>query len=142
MKAEERVVRLSDFARDHKEWTVSQAARILNWSKQQVYMTVRDLRDLYGEDEKINLVCESTGHRQEWLYRLTDQFEEARWWLGNRAADCERRIRTQYAVARSLVAATDGRTPEGRRVRLIVRYLGRLFEDMADLESGFAETRS
>lgn len=130
----ELVDKLGDFALDHPEgWTISEAASGLKWPKHKVRQVIRDLRDLFGEDKDVNLVCEPDGWG-EWVYRLTGKLDEARWWISNRIADSDRRIRTILAVNRSIVAATDGRTIEGKRARLTVKYLERLVEDLSDLD--------
>jgi hypothetical protein len=134
MRKEERVERLFDFAAAHeKGWTVHDAARGLRWTKEEVYHAIQALRDVFGEAKDVNLVCEPTGQRQAWLYRLTGKLEDVRWWGHNRTGDAMRRIRTILAVHRSVVAATNGRTLEGKMARVVVRHLQRLVEDATDL---------
>ena len=134
MKKEERVGRLFDFAAARqKGWTVVDAARALRWTRHEVYQAIQALRDAFGQDRDINLVCEPAGHREPWLYRLTGKLDDARWWSHNRTADALRRIKTIRSVLRSIVAATDARTLDGKLSRMMERHLNRLVEDALDL---------
>lgn len=94
---------------------------------------IRDLRLTLGDSDSINVVCDPQGQGEEWRYRLVGDLDGNRRWIANRLGDTESRLRTMRAVATSLVAATDGRTLDGRRARLIDKALRRLVEDLEEV---------
>lgn len=126
--------RAFDYAADRGDgFTVHELATHLEVPRgiaDKVIMRVR--RSLDGD--VINLVCEPQGSRLPWRYRLVGNVDDARWWSSNRIVDTEQRIRTQHAVALSMVAASDGRTLAGRKVRTICKTLGRLIEDLDEIQ--------
>lgn len=89
--------------------------------------------------DTITLVCDPPGKGGErWIYRLVGNVEDGSPWVQNRLRDAESRFATMSAVVTSLVNATDGRTLDGRRARLMLKSLTRLREDLADLTSDVA----
>jgi hypothetical protein len=94
------------------------------------------LRLLLGNDDQINLVCDPQGTGQPWLYRLIGDVDGARSWVANRLRDSETRIGTIRAICSSLVSATDGRSADGRRARIMDKGLTRILEDLAELDHG------
>ncbi len=85
-------------------------------------------------DDTITLVCEPAGASEKWTYRLVGQVEEGSAWVQNRLKDAESRFKTLASVSQALVNATDGRTADGRRARIINKAVSRLLEDLAELE--------
>lgn len=104
------------------------------WSHHQCNEAIRDLRRFLGDSgDSINLVCDPQGWNQRWLYRLVGSLADVRDWSRNRIRDGESRVRTMQAVMTSIVAATDGRSAEGRKARVMERGLRRLVEDLDEL---------
>lgn len=89
-------------------------------------------------DDTITLICDPQGSGERWTYRLVGNVEDGSPWVQNRLRDAESRFSTMAAVVTSLVNATDGRTLDGRRARLMLKSLTRLREDLADLTSDVA----
>lgn len=110
-----------------------QACRELGITLDQFRRAVRALRKILASDE-INLVCSSQGFGQPTRYELVGNLERAQPWIRVRYATLESQLETVLSVSSSLVNATDGRTIPGRKARLIHRHVGRLIEDIADLE--------
>jgi hypothetical protein len=94
---------------------------------------IRDLRIFLGDVDDVNLVAESPGPHLPWEYRLVSGLDQSREWVTNRIGDTESRIRTMQAVMASAVTATDGRSSEGKRARIIERALIRLIEDLDEI---------
>jgi len=105
----------------------------LGWRSQRFRKAVRELRTIFATDE-INLICDPQGQGEAWMYQLVGTFEGASPWVTNRADDMETRLVTMLSVATSLVNASDGRTVEGRRARILQRHFQRAIEDLADLK--------
>lgn len=91
------------------------------------------LRATLAEDT-ITLICEPTDGGR-WLYRLVGNLEDGSPWTQNRLRDAESRFTTIGSVVSTIVNATDGRTYDGKRARLMQRSIVRLREDLADLTS-------
>jgi hypothetical protein len=66
---------------------------------------------------------------------LTGDYDEVAPWHHNRIHDCESRLETIENVARSIVLATDAKTVEGRKSRLMVKVIHRLREDIGDIDT-------
>lgn len=109
------------------------ACQTLGITPDQFNRAVRSLRSILATDE-INLVCISQGFGQPMRYELVGNLERAQPWIKVRYAALESQLETVLNVSASLVNATDGRTIPGRKARLIHRHVGRLIEDIADLE--------
>ena len=129
---------LFDFAVTRPDgFTNEEALPVLNLKRiEQFNKAVRRLR-LILEDDTIQLVCDPQGSGEDWLYRLVGNLDDAGPWVNNRLRDLNARLETQHAVAKSLVTATDGRTIEGRKARLVAKTLGRLREDLDDVDHWF-----
>lgn len=110
-----------------------QACRELNLKPDQFDRAVRALRSILAGDE-INVICNSQGFGQPKRYHLVGDLERAQPWISVRYKALEGQLQTVLNVSSSLVEATDGRTLEGRKARLIHRHIGRLIEDIGDLE--------
>jgi len=113
--------------------TVEDMMGLRGWTLNQANKAIRDLRLWLGEYDNINLPCDPQGSRDRWLYRLTGDLAEVEDWSKNRLKDADSRVRTMHSMLASIVAATSGRTLDGRRARLMERALRRLVEDLDDL---------
>lgn len=89
-------------------------------------------------DDTITLVCDPSGLREKWTYRLVGTVEDGSPWVQNRLRDAESRFVTMASVASALVNSTDGRTADGRRARLIDKALRRLMEDLKEVAEEMA----
>jgi len=137
MRGAEKVGRLFDYAADKPEgFTYRDVEKELGWDRKMFFATARKLRVLLGNDDRINLVCDPQGTRQPWLYRLSGDVDGARGWVANRLGDAETRIGTMQSVCATLERATDGRTSDGRRARVMNKGLTRIIEDLAELTHG------
>jgi len=96
----------------------------------QVKTAISDLRLFLGDVDSINLPCDPTPNCGRWLYRLVGTLDDVRPWVTNRIGDSESRIRTMTAMLSSIVSATDGRSIQGRKARIMERQLRRLVEDL------------
>jgi hypothetical protein len=94
---------------------------------------VQALRDRLSEDT-VNVVCDPDGNGQ-WIYRLVGTPAESRDWARRQVRYIERRLVTSQDVLESVVSATDGRSLEGRRARVMNRHLGRCLEDLREIDA-------
>jgi hypothetical protein len=136
MRRAEKASELWDFAVSHPEgFTWADARKAFPWAaeRSRFFATVRVLRTTLGAEDTINLICDPQGPGELWRYRLVGTYNEARPWNAGRLGDMEARLETIAGVSRSLVAATDGRSTEGRKARLISKIVGRLVEDLREL---------
>lgn len=133
----EKIGNLFDYAVEHAEgFTYQDVEKDLGWPKPEFTKVHRQLRLLLGNDDQINLVCDVQGKNEPWRYRLVGNIDGAREWVGTRLRDSESRITTIKAICASLVRATDGRSADGRRARIMQRGLTRILEDLAELDHG------
>ena len=122
---------LFDYAVVHPQgFTNEQAMLDLDWPLGTFKRAARRLRLTLAGDS-INLVCDSKGQRERWLYRLVGDFASARGWSANRLRDLEARLETVQAVALAIVNGTDGRSVEGRKAKLVAAVVGALREQLA-----------
>jgi hypothetical protein len=136
MKTTDKVNLLFDYAVRHQGgFTYEDIERDLHWRRPELFRIANRLRAVCGDDEKINLICEPQG-QGPWRYKLIGDFSDAKVWGKNRVGDCKARIMTVLAVLNSVVAATDGRTHDGRQARIMHRSLTRLVEDLVELDRG------
>lgn len=137
MKSSEAIGQLFDYAVEHPDgFTYRDVENDLGWQRPYFTKIHRQLRILLGNDDQINLVCDPQGRNEPWRYRLIGDVEGAKGWVGNRLRISESHITTTRAVTSSLIRATDGRTNDGRRARIMNRGLGRILEDLAELDHG------
>ena len=139
MRRVEKVNELWDFAVAHPDgFTWADCADKFSWAarRTEFFRIVRALRLTLGNGDSINLTCEPNGPKQLWLYRLSGTYDAARPWTANRLGDMECRLETIAGVSKSLVAATDGRSADGRKARLIAKTVGRLTEDLQEMAHG------
>ena len=138
MRLSEKIGRLFDYAVAHAEgFTYQDVERDLKWRRNEFGKVANRLRAMLGNDDRINLICEPQQTSSDpWIYKLVGNLQAAQPWNGNRIGDCESRIMTMHAVLSSIVSGSDGRTKEGRRARIMHRALGRLIEDLAELDHG------
>lgn len=136
MKIEDRVLQLFDqHVANPKGLTLDQMTYDQGCSTVLTRLVIRKLREACAATDTVNLVCEPnpSDPNGQWLYRLAGNLDDARWWLSNRIGDAESRVRTLQDVTSALSRSADGRTAEGRRVRIIDRALTRLVEDLDEL---------
>lgn len=126
-----------DFASSRESFTVEELAEHLNLSVAQAASAIRETRDMLA-DLDVNIVPTPNGHRERWLYRLVSRHADQSEWQENRMSDAERRLKTLKAVAQSIVNAEDGRTKQGRKAAKFAKFLGRLVEDIEEIEAEFA----
>jgi hypothetical protein len=99
---------------------------------------IRSARETLGEDDTLFILCEPQGSREPWLYRLVDgstliDFAESAW-VPNRVRDAQSRV-SMIALAMAIASrATDGRSIDGRKARAMTRQLGRLVEDLEEID--------
>jgi len=93
---------------------------------------IRALRRLLGEDDTINVVA-IPQHGGPWLYRLVGTYTDAKPWTVNRTLDVRSRLETINEVIASIARGADGRTTDGKMVRIVQRTLARAMEDLAEL---------
>ncbi len=130
---ERRANRLFDFACEQPNgFTREEGMAEIGGGRSDFTRALRDVRVALGEDE-INVVSEPRGASESWRYRLVGTWDEAAPWAGRRTENICAQLTTVYSVAGSIVAATDGRTFDGRRARLVRKVVGRLVEDLAEL---------
>lgn len=114
--------------------TVNEMMDQLGWSHRQCNDAVHDLRLFFADtSDTINVTCDPQGSRQRWLYTLVGSLAKVRGWTANRLRDSESRIRTMQSVMHAVVTATNARTVEGQKARVMERGLRRLIEDLDTL---------
>lgn len=114
-------------------FTKSEACADLDWGHYDFVTAVNSLRRVLATDE-LTLVCNPSRWREQWVYELVSGIEDGSPWVRNRLQDPEARFETIGSVATSIVNATDGRTAEGRKARLIEKAIRRLREDLAEID--------
>lgn len=101
------------------------------------YKIVHDLRSGLAETE-YNLVCDKEPGESYRRYRLAstlDRMEDPNAsWEKWSMKHIDTRVETMANVAESLVLATNSRSTEGKKARLAAKYLGRLREDLVEIE--------
>jgi hypothetical protein len=125
---------LLDYAIAHPEgFTNEQACGDLGWNLSRFNDVVNRLRAKLGPTDRFNLTCDPGEPGARWVYRLVDTLEDIRPWHANRLKDAEGRLTTMLHMARPIAAGTDGRTVDGKIARRLVRVVGRLLEDIAEI---------
>lgn len=100
-----------------------------------VGVVVQHLRRMLAEDDTVNVIVARDGWRS--VYYLSGSVSESMPWTQTRFKDQLTRLETTAAVWRSIAAGYDGRSPEGRVARNILKWNERLLEDVRDeLSSG------
>lgn len=129
---------LYDFAVSRPDgFTAPEARAKFAWDARTFRDALRTLRLTFADDS-INLVCDPQGDSQPWLYRLVGTYDEASGWSANALQHAEARLETIEAVAQSVVGATDGRTTDGKRARLIYKTV-HFLRDSLNVMSGASE---
>lgn len=129
-----RAGRLFDFAADKPDgFVVQDVLDDLEFTRAQFYKAVRALR-LILADDSINLICDQQGFGAPHTYRLVGTFEKAGPWVRQRMRGIESQLESVLAATSSIVNASDGRTLDGKKARLVNRHVGRLIEDLGDLD--------
>jgi len=138
----DQAAQLFDFLVDHSEGvTWEDTKKEFRWAKDRPHFfhVVRRLRQILGDDDQINVVCDPRGHRETWLYRLVGDPEEALPWQANRLKDLEARLETIAAVAASVARNVDKRTIVGRKASKIESTVGYLLHELGDLNEREAQ---
>jgi hypothetical protein len=134
-KREKRMSDLFDYVvKKANGFTIPEAVNDLDMRREHVRLAVYDLRRVFLADDQINIVCQPENGRAAWTYRLVGTQEQAEFWTRNRTDDAETRLVTIASVCRSIVNATDGRSSDGRRARIILRHVERAREDLAEIQ--------
>lgn len=133
MSIDEKIQTLWDYAVAHPDgFDRYEIEADIGWTNRDLSYVARHLRNFLADDE-INLIATPQGKGEAWRYQLVGNIEDAGPWSRNRLLDTETRLKTMHAVSKSLVQATDGRTADGRKARIMEKALRRLKEDLDDL---------
>jgi IclR helix-turn-helix domain len=116
--------------------TVAEICDELSVPKRTAHTVIRVLRMTLGTSDDLFVVCDIA---DDGVYRyqlksgaaLVDA-EQSRW-TSTRVADLESRLVLFMSASKAAAAATDGRTTDGRKALLFVRWSQRLSEDLAEL---------
>jgi len=128
------VNRLFDALADAPEgWTIYEISAYLDVPCWVASRVIRSLRLLLGDVDQINCVYRKDGRQRR--YVLIGNPEDAKERHDIRLATYVANIETERAIWRSIVAESDGRTREGRKARMVLRYFTRLQEDLADIDA-------
>ena len=112
-------------------FTWNEAAHDLDLTQRGVHRAVREVRQyLAGSHDPRVLVWNYYGG-----YCLVTGWTEQAEWQDGRALSLESQMATVEASARAALLTTKASTLEGRRARVMVKLLGRLLEDLADLRA-------
>lgn len=120
--------------------TTPQMSKKTGWPVHRVENAIRALRLILMDDE-ITVTCEPQGQGESWVYRLVGTVHDGTWWLAYRVGSVEAQLETMYAVTSSLMNASDGRTPPGKKIRLISSTVRFLLEQLREIDN-FGETRA
>lgn len=124
---------LFDYAAVHPEFYATDVCEEHGWSSGQFGKAARALRLILATDS-INLICLQQGFGKPKLYSLVGTLEKAGPWVHERMRGIESQLETVLAVSSSLVNSSDGRTVSGKKARLVARHVGRLIEDLGELD--------
>lgn len=125
---------LFDFAVSQPDgFTRGEVREQFSCSSREFDSVVRGLRQILGDDDNIFLVCDPQ-RRGGWLYKLVGDTDGSRAWAVWMLSHSESRLETELSQARTLVKATDGRSIEGRRARMIERSLRHLREELLAID--------
>lgn len=133
MNRDDRVTRMWDFLVGRPEGaTIVELAADQELPVRNTQDVVQALRDLLGGGDTINVVCDRDPDTPNgrWIYRLVGTPDGSREWQANQLAHLERRLITSEDIATSMVEATDGRTVQGRKARVIKLHMSRCLEDL------------
>ena len=132
---------LFDYAAEQAEGFLAQdALDELDLTRDQFRRAARTLRLILANDS-INLICLQQGFGEPKRYHLVGTLDKAGPWVRQRMRGIESQLETVLAVSSSLVNSTDGRTVDGKKARLINRHVGRLVEDLGELDGQFPRMR-
>jgi len=134
-KRTEHAAELFDYLADEPDGVnLHQIRTKFGWGSDTAKEALRALRIILGEDT-INVVSEPTAYRKQWTIRLVGNYEDSRWYQGNRIGDMEARLETCLAWARSYENAEDGRTVNGKKAALMRSTVSHLLEQLQLLDS-------
>ncbi|MCL2393046.1 MAG: hypothetical protein FWC87_00035 [Acidimicrobiaceae bacterium] len=107
----------------------------LGWPRYRFAKTVPLVRQ-YLKTTNMALPCTPQRGRGPWTYKLTSEQKLPQAWVNNRFFDMDSRLSTMLATGQSMVNATKdaAKSKDGRRARVIVKGVGRLLEDLREIE--------
>lgn len=123
--------------------TIDEITADLKITQRYAEEVLRDLRLTLGHSDDLFVPCDRD---DDGIYRYClksgaaivnanpDNDKPSSQWTATRITDLESRLLLFIAAARSAETATDGRTTEGRKAALFLRYMLRLAEDLAEVE--------
>ena len=113
--------------------TIDECCEAMRCDRSSWFQARRDLLEWLTEtDDTVTVVVIDQPSKPS-LYKLGSLIDEAKPHLKERLDDLETRLRTQSHTVAPLVAASDGRTSDGKRARYIRKYLTRMREDLDEL---------
>ena len=122
-KVKARADALFDYSVLHPDgWNIDQAATDNGWSYNQVNQAIRYLRKVFA-DSTITLICTPNGQRNRWIYKLVGTYDDAQPYLGYRMGDIEERMLTIEWMTHSIKNASDLRTLEGKKAKMVYEDL-------------------
>lgn len=113
--------------------TIDECCEIMRTDRGRWFQARRDLLEWLTETDDTVTVVVIDRPNQPSLYKLGSLIDEAKPHLKERLDDLETRLLTQAHTVAPLVAASDGRTHDGKRARYIRKYLTRMREDLDEL---------
>jgi hypothetical protein len=120
--------------------TIYEMAEAIDMPLATARRAVHDARMILAQNDTLFILAEPQGPRAPWLYKLVDGKTiidvENSGWVPNRIGDAQTRVQLIHAAMRVAERATDGRTTNGRKARVIARTLGRLVEDLEEIDLG------
>jgi plasmid maintenance system antidote protein VapI len=129
-----------DFVAHPDGLTVHDLAEDLHLPLDAIRRGIRETRLILAEDDTLFILADPQGPREPWLYRLVDGAKlidmTETTWTANRIHDAQSRVHLMYAAMRVAARATDGRSKDGKKARILARACGRLVEDLDDIDLG------
>lgn len=114
---DDHVTALFDFAMTRPEgFTRDEACADLEISEGTFRAAMKALRILIS-DGTTSIPCTPIPDGSQWRYKLVSNRADVEPWAKNRITDAESRLDTMTAIMKPIVAATDGRTKDGRIAR-------------------------
>lgn len=99
---------------------------------------MRNARLTLAEGDTLFVIAEPQGPREPWLYKLVDGKVLVRpdesGWTTNRVGDAQSRVHLLHVAMDVAARATDGRSIEGRKARVMAKSLRRLDEDLTEID--------
>jgi hypothetical protein len=115
--------------------TKPQIAYLMTLSIDRVEQVVHDLRIELGGGDTVTVPCDPDPDNPggPWIYKLVGNITDAKEYFGYRVRGLEAEMVTMYAMTESLLRSADKRTRDGRQLGAIHRHLGRMLEDLEEI---------